>query len=218
MKTPLGLSAADLVRRFEGNAALDGLSYDFEPGMTHLLMGPNGCGKSTFLRICALLEQPDSGSLTFTAEGNTLPPDLDLKRRLTLVLPKAGLFNASVIYNLAYGLRIRGVRKRERSEKVERVLEFIGLGHKRYQNALTLSSGEAQRVALGRALVIEPDLLLLDEPTNSVDTKNVSIIEEIILSMKEAGRTTIIMTTHDRGQAERLTDRVLQMREGRICD
>jgi tungstate transport system ATP-binding protein len=213
---PLGLTVTDLVKTFEGNRVLDGLSHTFEAGKTHLLMGSNGCGKSTFLRICALLDQADSGKLIFKFGESELPFDLGLRRRLTLVLPKVGLFNGSVFYNVAYGLKIRGIPKNERTERVEKTLAFIGMSHKRNQNALTLSSGESQRVGIGRALVIEPDLLFLDEPTNSIDIKNVEIIEKIILTMKEAGRPTIIMTTHDRSQAERLSDCVLQMRDGKI--
>jgi tungstate transport system ATP-binding protein len=213
---PLGLTVTDLVKKFEGRSVIDGLSHHFEAGKTHLLMGSNGCGKSTFLRICALLDQADSGKLIFTFSGRELPVDLDLRRRITLVLPKVGLFNTSVFNNIAYGLKIRGMSKRERIERVEKILEFIGLNHKRNQNALTLSSGESQRVGIGRALVIEPDLLFLDEPTNSIDVKNVEIIEKIILTMKDAGQPTIIMTTHDLSQAERLSDCILQMRDGKI--
>jgi tungstate transport system ATP-binding protein len=217
---PLGLTVTDIIKTFEGNRVLDVLSHRFEAGETHVLMGSNGCGKSTFLRICALLDHADSGRLVFTSGESELPADLGLRRRITLVLPRVGLFNASVFYNIAYGLKIRGIAKSERIEKVEKVLEFIGLSHKRSQNALTLSSGEAQRAGIGRALVIEPDLLFLDEPTNSVDLKNVGIIEKIILTMKEARQPTIIMATHDRSQAGRLTDCRLQMNDGKIvgCD
>jgi ABC-type multidrug transport system ATPase subunit len=213
---PLGLTVTNLVKTYEGARVLDGLSYRFEAGKTHVLMGSNGCGKSTFLRICAQLEAPDSGEIAYFSNGTAAPVDLNLRRRITLVLPKVGLFNASVHYNIAYGLKIRGVSRHERNERVEKMLSFIGLSHKRNQNARTLSSGEAQRVSIGRALAIEPDLLFLDEPTNSIDTKNVEIIENIILTMKEAGRPTIIMTTHDSSQAARLTECVLQMRYGRI--
>jgi tungstate transport system ATP-binding protein len=213
---PLGLTVADLVKTYEGDRVLDGLSHRFEAGGTHVLMGSNGCGKSTFLRICALLESADSGEIAFFSNGTMAPVDLNLRRRITLVLPKVGLFNASVFYNIAYGLKIRGVSRHDRIERVDKILDFIGLSHKRNQNALTLSSGESQRVGIGRALVIEPDLLFLDEPTNSIDVKNVEIIENIILTMKQAGRPTIIMTTHDLSQAERLSDCQLQMRDGKI--
>lgn len=214
---PLGLTVTDIVKNYEGNRVLDKLSHTFAAGKTHVLMGANGCGKSTLLRICALLDQPDSGSLTFFSNGDVAPIDLQLQRRITLVLPKVGVFNDSVYHNIEYGLKIRGMQKQERTERVEKMLGFIGLSHKRNQNALTLSSGEAHRMGIGRALVIGPDLLFLDEPTTSIDQKNIELIEQIILTMKEAGRPTILMTTHDQKQAERLTDRVLFMRDGKIA-
>jgi tungstate transport system ATP-binding protein len=96
------------------------------------------------------------------------------------------------------------------------MLRFIGLEHKRNQNALSLSSGEALSLGIGRALVIEPDLLLLDEPTASIDNKNRELIEAMILQMKEAGRTTIIMTTHDSSQADRLSSRLIMMKNGKL--
>jgi tungstate transport system ATP-binding protein len=213
---PLGLMVTDIVKDYEGSRVLDSLSYTFTAGKTHLLMGANGCGKSTLLRICALLDQPDAGNLTFLSNGDVAPIDLDLQRRITLVLPKVGVFNDSVARNVAYGLKIRGIAKQERVERVDAMLSFIGLAHKRNQNALTLSSGETHRLGIGRALVVNPDLLFLDEPTTSIDQKNIEHIEQIILTMKEAGQPTIIMTTHDRQQAERLSNRVLFMREGKI--
>jgi tungstate transport system ATP-binding protein len=106
------------------------------------------------------------------------------------------------------------VRRREAEEKVSRVLAFVQLSHKKNQNALTLSSGETQRLGIARALVIEPDILFLDEPTTSVDQKNSRIIEEIILTMKKESGPMVIMTTHEQGQAKRLADEHLVLRDG----
>ena len=214
---PLTLTLNKISKTYDDELILSGLSYTFNEGGTHILMGSNGCGKSTLLRICALLEQPDAGTLVFSASGKgELPQDLSLRRRITLVLPKVGVFNGTVFNNVAYGLKIRGIAKDEKTERVGKMLKFTGLENKRTQNALTLSSGEAQRLGIGRALVIEPDLLLLDEPTASIDNKNRELIETMILQMKEIGRTTIIMTTHDNSQAERLSKKLILMKNGRI--
>jgi tungstate transport system ATP-binding protein len=132
------------------------------------------------------------------------------------VLPRVGVFNTTAFKNVAYGLRVRGIKGKEREEKVNRALEFVGLGHKSDQNARTLSSGETQRLGIARALVIEPEILFLDEPTASVDQKNTQIIEDIILKMKKEHSSTVIITTHDRVQAERLADYLLLIREGKI--
>lgn len=212
----LSLQAADIEKSYNSNPVLQGSSWSFAESGIYVLTGANGCGKSTFLRICALLEQPDKGTIRYFDGPHEAPDGIALKRRITLVLPKAGLFNMSVSRNIAYGLRIRGISGKESADRTADMLEFVGLSHKGDQNALTLSSGEAQRVAIARALVIRPEVLFLDEPTASIDEKNVKIIEDIIHQLKQRGRTTVIMTTHDRAQAERLADRLLLLEKGRI--
>jgi len=212
----LGLQAINIEKSYNNNPVLQGSSWSFAENGIYVLTGANGCGKSTFLRICALLEQPDKGTIKYLDGAHEAPDGISLKRRITLVLPKGGLFNMSVSRNISYGLRVRGITGKESADRTESVLEFVGLSHKKEQNALTLSSGEAQRTAIARALVIDPEVLFLDEPTASIDEKNVGIIEDIILQLKQRGRTTVIMTTHDRAQAERLADRVLLLEKGRI--
>ena len=212
----LGLQAMDIVKSYNNSPVLQGCSWSFDRSGIYVLTGANGCGKSTFLRICALLEKPDNGTIRYLDGANEAPHGIPLMRRITLVLPKSGLFNTTVRRNVSYGLRIRGISGRESADRTESVLAFVGLSHKKDQNALTLSSGESQRIAIARALVIEPEVLFLDEPTASIDERNIGIIEDIILQLKQRGRTTVIMTTHDRTQAERLADRVLLLEKGRI--
>jgi tungstate transport system ATP-binding protein len=201
---------------YDGRAVLKDCSYAFGGSGAYVLMGPNGCGKSTLLRICSLLERPDGGDLLFQDNGAPLVQDIALRRRMTLVLPRTGVFNTTVFNNVAYGLTIRGMHKQAIEAKVREVLAFVGLDHRWKQNARTLSSGETQRLGLARALAIAPEILFLDEPTASVDEENTVIIESIIGRLKKDGRTIVIMTTHDRDQAERLADRVLIMKEGII--
>jgi tungstate transport system ATP-binding protein len=133
-----------------------------------------------------------------------------------LLLPKIGVFNTSVFNNVAYGLKIRHRPASEVEAHVRAVLESVGLAHKRRQNGLELSSGETKRLGLARALVIAPEVFWLDEPTANIDPQNTEIIEQIILSMKTAGKSTIILVTHDPTQAQRLGDHVLVMDNGRI--
>ena len=203
-------------KEYEGRPVLNDCSYSFSDSGVYVLMGPNGCGKSTLLRICSLLERPDGGDLLFEDNGAPLVPDMRIRRRMTLVLPRTGVFNTTVYNNAAYGLKVRGARKEAITNRVQEVLAFVGLDHKLRQNALTLSSGETQRLGIARALAIGPEILFLDEPTASVDQENTAIIESIILAMKKEGRTMIIMTTHDPDQAARLADRVLIIERGAL--
>jgi tungstate transport system ATP-binding protein len=212
----LFLSVSHVAKEYEGKNILQDCSYNFTEVGIFGLIGPNGGGKSTFLRVCSLLESPDRGAVTYLSEGRTVAADLALKRRITMVQPKVGVFNASVFRNVAYGLKIRGVPSRLIKEKVLGALDHVGLPHKKDQNALTLSSGETQRLGLARALVVEPEVLFLDEPTASIDPQNTAVIEEIILKLKREPRTLVIMATHDMEQVRRITDRVLRMEQGRI--
>ena len=132
------------------------------------------------------------------------------------MLPKVGVFNTSVFKNVAYGLKVRGVPARSIKDKVLGALDFVGMIPKKDQQALTLSSGETQRLGLARALVVEPEVLFLDEPTASIDPQNTTVIEEIILKLRREARTLVIMATHDMEQVKRITDRVIRVEQGRI--
>jgi tungstate transport system ATP-binding protein len=208
------LTVSHIAKAFEGRAILKDCSYAFDRNGTYVLMGRNGSGKSTLLRICALLEKPDGGTVDYRQNDTLLQPDIALRRRITLVLPRIGVFNTTVSGNVAYPLRIRGLSHTAIEAKVNKTLAFVGLERKKDQQARTLSSGEAQRLGIARALVLDPDILFLDEPTASIDEENTGIIESIIKDMKKEGRAMVIMTTHDNAQAERIADRVLVLEQG----
>jgi len=212
----MNLIVSHIRKEYGEKTILCDCSASFDSRGTYVLMGPNGCGKSTFLRICSLIENQDGGEILFSDDKSSLLHDLSLRRRITLVLARIGVFNTTVHKNVAYGLTIRGIHQSEIDKKVSSALTFVGLEHKKNQRALTLSSGETQRLGIARALAIEPEILFLDEPTASVDQENTEVIESIIRTMKTGGRTTVIMTTHDREQAERLADVLLFMKEGTI--
>lgn len=212
----IGLAASNIWKSYNGNQVLKNCSFSFNDDGVYVLTGSNGCGKSTFFRICALIELPDRGDISYFSDGEIMQKNLELKRRITLLLPKVGVFNTTVFKNIAYGLTIRGIKRAESEERINKVLEFVQLGRKINQNALTLSSGETQRLGIARALVIEPEILFLDEPTASIDQKNTEIIEDIILKMKNYHKATVIMTTHDMQQARRLAGYLMVMNEGQI--
>jgi tungstate transport system ATP-binding protein len=212
----LNLTITQVWKSYGNSPVLKGCSGVFQNSGIYALIGPNGCGKSTLLRLMALLENPDQGQILYYSGENPLPQDRALKRRITLVLPKVGVFNTSVYKNAGYGLEIRGIKGMEKNDMVLQALKFVGLVHKKDQNALTLSSGETQRLGLARAIVIQPEILFLDEPTASTDPENTKIIEKILLAMKRETKTTIIMATHDQEQTQRLADHVLTISQGEL--
>ncbi|MEW5949619.1 MAG: ATP-binding cassette domain-containing protein [Thermodesulfobacteriota bacterium] len=212
----LRLTVFNICKNYNREPVLGDCSFSFDKSGTYVLMGPNGSGKSTFLRICALLEEPDEGEIIYFSGADALKKDIELRRRTTLLLPRVGVFNATVFKNVAYGLRLRGIKGTEIEERVDEALEFVGLIHKRNQNARLLSSGETQRLGIARSMVIEPEIFFLDEPTASVDQKNTGIIEDIILKMKERGKSIVVITTHDIAQANRLADWLLLLKDGKV--
>ncbi|WP_028845189.1 ATP-binding cassette domain-containing protein [Thermodesulfovibrio thiophilus] len=212
----LNLVISKIKKFYNGKEVLKDCSFSFDKSGIYVLMGPNGSGKSTLLRICALLEQPDTGEVNYFEDNKALQNDLNLMRRITLVLPNIGAFNTTVFKNIAYGLKIRGMKREEIKERVEKALDFVGLLHKKNQNALTLSSGEIKRMGIARAIVLEPEILFLDEPTASVDTENTKIIEDIIIQLKKNRNSIVIMSTHDTSSAKRAGDFVLFLNDGKL--
>jgi tungstate transport system ATP-binding protein len=212
----LELEIVRVFRSYNGNPILRDCSFGFAKGRTYVLQGPNGSGKSTLFRALALLETPDSGRVEYRDGGRILAADLELRRRITLVLPRTGIFNTTVFKNVAYGLKIRGISRAEIEARVNDALLAVGLSHKKWQRASELSSGETKRLGIARAMVINPEVLMLDEPTANIDPANTAIIEDIILTMQQERQTTILMITHDPAQAQRLGDDLLFMQDGKI--
>jgi len=212
----LTLELVRLSKVYNGNQILEDCSYTFAAGGSYILMGPNGSGKSTLFRIAALLEKPDQGAVRYSSNSGVLSPDMRLKRLITMVFPRVGVFNSTVFANVAYGLKIRGEKKHLIRERVPEMLAKVGLTHKMSQQATTLSSGETMRLGLARALVIDPEVLLLDEPTTHIDQANSEVIEDCILRIREERALTLIMITHDLSQADRLKGKRLKLWEGKI--
>ena len=200
-----------------GKKVLNDISFGVEYGEIFALIGPNGAGKTTLLRILDLLDEPSSGTVWFQGVKVNYSADrLPLRRRIGMVFQQTVLFNTSIFKNIAYSLKVRGEDDRNVEKRVKGALKLVQLDGFENKNALKLSGGEAQRVALAQALIIEPELLLLDEPTANLDPRNVSIVEEALSWTNRENKTTIIMATHNMFQAETLANRVALLLEGRI--
>jgi tungstate transport system ATP-binding protein len=213
------LEVAGLTHRYGEREVLQDLDLSIGKGEVFALIGPTGAGKTTLLRIMDLLEVPAAGEIYF--DGKCLPRSgkrrLEIRRRISFVHQKPQVFNLSVYDNVACGLRWRGEEKNRIAVKVDNILEMVGLGGYRNRKARTLSGGEAQRVALARSLVLEPEVLLLDEPTANLDPVSTAKIEQLISSVARQHNTTMIMATHDMSQGQQLADRIGVLLDGKLA-
>lgn len=189
---------------------------DLQSGRIYSLCGPNGAGKSTLMRLLALLEEPQRGELRFSGEPvRGLRSRQRMRRQVTLVHQAPYLFAGSVLENLAFGLRLRGIDGEEQRGRMMEALAAVGLEDYAQRQVRELSGGEAQRVALARALALGPSLLLLDEPTVGLDRKQLEGFEEWLKTLPRAGMT-VVLATHDPGQPMRLGSEVIRLQNGRI--
>ncbi|MFR9792283.1 ABC transporter ATP-binding protein [Streptomyces sp. MB22_4] len=204
-----------LRREFGATVALDGLDLTVRPGEFLALLGPSGCGKTTALRMLAGFEHPDSGAVLVDGRDITRVPAH--RRDAGMVFQSYSLFpHLDAVDNVAFGLRMRGVRSAERRGRAAELLELVGLGDKGKRFPHQLSGGQQQRIALARALALRPRVLLLDEPLSALDAKvRLSLREEIRRLQQELGITTLFVT-HDQEEALSIADRVAVMRAGRL--
>lgn len=189
-------------------------------GKIYTIMGPNGSGKSTLLRIMALLLKNDGGDMEVLGEKVSWEKGqlLRLRRQMSMVTQTAFMFQGTVFYNVAYGIRTRKAKDKLIRQRVDEVLEMVGMAAYRDADAHTLSGGERQKVAIARALAVEPRVLFLDEPTSNIDIASAAEIEKYIKHINQEKGTTIIMVTHNLFQARRLADEVLFISEGHLIE
>jgi len=204
-----------LVHSYEGGLALDVPSLDISAGEVCVLTGPNGSGKTTLMSILALLSKPASGSVRLYGTEVAQTRDYHMRRKVTLVHQKPVLFSTTVRDNIEYGLRAVGISLKEIRDRVDRILEKANLRDIADKQSRKLSGGEAQRVVLARALVLQTPIVLLDEPTNSLDDASRPLLYNLLREANAFG-TTIVIATHDPGIAGALNPRVLRMEKGRI--
>jgi len=202
-------------KRYGSNVALDVEELTIAEGRLYTLTGANGAGKSTLLSILAFLTPPTSGEIFYA--GNRVDWNHgsveEYRRKVTLLHQSPYLFGGSVHDNVAFGLKVRGIPGEEQRRIVDRALDGVGLQGFRDRKARELSGGEAQRVAMARALALEPEVLLLDEPLANIDRETAGLLETVIASLPARG-TTVVMTTHDPDHPGRLNGESIHLEGG----
>ncbi len=184
-----------------------------EQGKTTALIGANGSGTSTLLNLCAFLESPQYGQLLFMGQPVNQSDLTPYRRRVGFLAQKPFMLRGTVFDNIDLALRIHG--KKQRVEKIQRVLQQLDISHCAEQQAKQLSGGELQKVALARMLVLEPEVLLLDEPFSYLDQSSAQSLELFLrLYTQETGKT-LVFSTHDRLQGFALADEVLALAQGK---
>lgn len=211
----------NLKKRFGRREVLRGLTLDFESGKTTVILGASGCGKSVLLKHLVGLLRPDRGEVWF---GSTRVDKL-LERELGIVRRQIGfLFQQSALFdsdnvrdNIAFPLREHGMRDETLIQaKVKHVLELVGLADSIDQMPSELSGGQRKRVALARAVVLEPRIVLYDEPTTGLDPIRAQVINQLIIKLSKTLGITSIVVTHDIISAYCIADRIVFLHEGKV--
>jgi len=175
------------------------------------ILGPNGSGKTTMMKIIGDLIKPDSGRVEYDGKKFETASD-----RLTYVSHNSYLFNDTVFENIAAPLKFRDMKKEYITKRVEELIDNFQIGYLRYENALTLSGGEKQKVSLARALSFSPEVLLIDEPTSNIDPNFIKLIESTLKKINHDLKTTIVIVTHNTAQSLRLCQEIIFMRDGKV--
>ncbi|MCL2788832.1 MAG: ABC transporter ATP-binding protein, partial [Micrococcales bacterium] len=217
MTPPTGLALRDVRVCFAALAAVDGVSFTLPRGEILAVLGPSGCGKSTLLRAIVGLEPLASGTMTWDdGDLSSVPVH---RRGFGLVFQEGQLFgHMDVARNIDYGLRVAGMERAARRERVAELLALVGLDGFESREVGTLSGGEQQRVALARALAPSPRLLLLDEPFASLDSHLRTRLAADVREILRAENATAIVVTHDQDEAFAVADRIAIMEAGHLED
>ncbi len=209
------LSALNLTRRFGDRVAVDNATLTLERGQVFALLGPNGSGKTTTLRMLAGLITPSSGSITVDGERLTAASASRIRGRIGLLTEAPGLWDRLTVRdNLRVYARLHGLRTPEKA--VQHTLDLFGIADRAEQPAAQLSKGLKQRVALARTLLHEPEIVLLDEPTSGLDPESSRDVRSIVRQLREQGRV-VLLSTHNLDEVERLADRVAVLRTRMIA-
>ena len=216
------LKINQLVKKYDDNLVLNGVSGDVEAGQVIVVIGPSGGGKSTLLRCLNRLEEPTGGQILF--EGTDLmtlsEKELDqIRTKMGMVFQNFNLFpNLTVMDNLRLApQKVKKERAAEATKQAEALLERVGLSEKADAYVNQLSGGQKQRIAIARALAMSPDVLLFDEPTSALDPEMVGEVLKVMQDLAQEGMTMVVVT-HEMGFAREVADEVCFMADSQIVE
>ncbi|WP_069650843.1 ABC transporter ATP-binding protein [Caloranaerobacter ferrireducens] len=209
------LQLRQLTKEFDSIYAVKDLDLDINKGELVSILGPSGCGKTTTLKMIGGFLTPTRGSIILDdVDITNYPPN---KRPTSTVFQSYALFpHMNVIQNVIYGLKYKGIGKKEALAKGENMLEIVGLKHYSHKDISQLSGGEQQRVALARALIMNPKVLLLDEPLSNLDAKLRIKMRNEIKNIQSHLGITMLYVTHDQEEALSISDRIVVMNKGKV--
>ena len=209
------ISFTDVVKRYDDETVLKGVSFEIEEGKFYTLLGPSGCGKTTILRIIAGFSEASEGDVYFEGKRiNDVPAN---QRQVNTVFQDYALFpHMNVFENVAFGLKIKKLPKNKIKEKVEEALRLVRLAGYENREISEMSGGQRQRVAIARAIVNEPKVLLLDEPLSALDLKLRTDMQYELRELQQRLGITFIFVTHDQEEALAMSDEIFVLNQGEI--
>ena len=199
----------------EDTTVLNSVSFEMERGKFYTLLGPSGCGKTTILRLIAGFVEPTAGTILFDGKKiNDVPAN---ERKVNTVFQDYALFpHLNVFENVAFGLRIKKVKKEEVKRRVKEALKFVNLAGYESREISEMSGGQRQRVAIARAIINDPEVILLDEPLSALDLKLRTEMQYELRELQRRLGKTFIFVTHDQEEALAMSDEIFVMNEGEI--
>ena len=208
------IEICNVTKSFPDKVVLDNVSLSVKQGEFLTILGPSGCGKTTLLRLLAGFNSASSGNILIGGKDMTnVPPH---ERPVNTVFQRYALFpNYNVYDNIAFGLNLKKVDKKEIEQRVKRALKMVGMTDYEHRDVQSLSGGQQQRVAIARALANNPSVVLADEPTGNLDTATREEIQQLFFDLRDRTGQTFIIVTHDETLAEQ-SDRKIVMSDGRI--
>ena len=207
----------DILVRYDKAAVLDVKRLDIPSGKISAIVGANGAGKTTLLEVMGLLRRPVRGSIKlWGSPGQT--GNRKLQSKVVMVMHPGYMFRGTVWDNVMYGLKARGVTRKEARNRVEEALKLVGMENFSHRSASELSAGERQRINLARAVVLRPKAMLFDEPTANVDSQTVAVIRSLFKRLRDEMGVTLVHTSPADSQLEDISDLTCELTNGNVRD